>query len=192
MTKFTGIKPKNELPKLFTKLDDRPFQDKSSKKSHLKRNLIVCSVFALIIWSSIAAYGIWSFFDTYSIQSPIVVRSMLVPRHVNADIISPVGTRSAQLKAFNLGAIADKIYTLESSGGKNDSCKNLGLVNGYGWRQNTFEWQCYSTHEEVRGYVIDWLTRHIKNGDIESALCMYNRGIDEKSCTYSMNYLTLK
>jgi hypothetical protein len=93
---------------------------------------------------------------------------------------------------LDLGQIADKIYTLESSGGKNDGCRDMGLFNGYGYRQNSFEHVCYGSHEEVRSHVIAWLEQNIKGGDIERALCKYNRGINEAGCTYSMNYLTLK
>ena len=63
--------------------------------------------------------------------------------------------------------------------------------NGYGYRQNSGEWICYDSHEEVRQHVIAWLEQHIKAGDIDKSLCMYNQGIDETKCTYAINYQSL-
>ena len=168
-----------------------PLKEVKKKKFLSTFRLFKFSIVFLLL--CMAIYGAVSFYDTYSFQSPLILRSPIVPRHSEI-IISPVSTGSAKLQSgiFDLGKIADKIYTLESSNGKNDSCRNLGKFNGYGYRQNSAEWICYDSHEEVRQLVINWLTKHIKNGDIENALCMYNQGKDLKSCTYSMNYLTLE
>jgi hypothetical protein len=50
------------------------------------------------------------------------------------------------------------IYTLESSQGKNDGCKRSGKFNGFGFRQNSREFKCYDTFEEVVNEVDNWLT----------------------------------
>ena len=161
-----------------------------SEHRKLKRSIRILKYSTLFALTSLALYGVVSFNNTYSIQSPIIIRSPLVPRNRDV-IVSPVGKKDKTGYIFNVGAIADKIYTLESSNGKNDGCNNLGLFNGYGYRQNSFEHICYGSHEEVRQLVINWLEKHIKEGNITQALCLYNQGLNENSCTYAVNYLSL-
>ena len=161
-------------------------------KTYTKTRLTLSSLIVAIITIFIifTGYGVYTFFTTFGIQSPVVLRSPIY--RLNPEVlISPLASKSAQLGTFDVGKIADKIYTLESSGGKNDSCRNLGLYNGYGYRQNSFEWICYSSHEEVRQHVINWLTQNIKDGNIEQALCKYNQGIDTQNCSYAMNFKSL-
>jgi len=160
------------------------------KTSSVKKYAYGLSAILVIIFLITSVYGVYSFFYNYSLQVPVTFRSPIVSRHRDI-LISPVGTQSASM-IFDIGSIADKIYTLESSNGKNDSCRNLGLYNGYGFRENSSEWKCFESHEQVRELVINWLTTHIKNFGVEKALCMYNRGIDENTCTYSEHYLSLK
>jgi len=88
--------------------------------------------------------------------------------------------------------MADKIRILESSGGKNDSCLSKGLINGYGFRQSTFDWKCYNSHAEVRTEVENWIKDKIAKGyDEPTMLCFYNRGIKTGDCPYYNKYKTL-
>ena len=87
----------------------------------------------------------------------------------------------------------DKIYTLESSNGKNDSCaaNNKG-VNGFGYRQNAHENICFNAHETVRALVIDWVTDKLNaQWSVSSLLCYYNQGRRVNDCPYYQNYLKL-
>jgi len=162
------------------------------KGNKLKGTLIFFFSALAFFLVACASYGVYSFFYNYSLQSPIIFQSPIVSKHKDV-IISPVATGSAKTSMLiDLGAIADKIYTLESSGGKNDGCRKLGLFNGYGFSQSTFHWNCYTSHEEVRQLVINWLEDHIGKYGLEKSLCIYNRGVNEIGCTYSMNYLSLK
>lgn len=163
------------------------------KPKHSKLGLVLSAILitTFIVIVLLAIYGVVSFFNQYGLQSPITFRSPVYNKNSNV-LISPVSTKSAKQSAiFNVGAIADKIYTLESSNGKNDGCRNLGLYNGYGYRQNSFEWVCYNSHDEARMHVINWLTQNIKDGNIEKALCLYNRGLNETGCQYAINYKSL-
>lgn len=88
--------------------------------------------------------------------------------------------------------LADKIFQLESSSGRNDGCKKQGLVNGYGYRQNTRSFKCYDNQVEVRNIVIGWFRNHLENGmDIATALCYYNTGHKVNDCNYYKNYQKL-
>jgi len=166
----------------------------AKKTGHSKIKLVLSSLLAALILTVVftAAYGVYTFFTTYGFQTPVILRSPIYRLNPEV-IISPLASPSAMIRSaeFNVGAIADKIYTLESSNGKNDGCRDLGLYNGYGYRQNSFEWVCYKSHDEVRQRVITWLTKNIKEGNIEKALCLYNRGLNETGCRYAINYKSL-
>jgi hypothetical protein len=100
-------------------------------------------------------------------------------------------TSSPSASQVELKAIADKIYTLESSNGKNDSCKQKGKFNGYGYMQSTYHWVCFNTKEEVEQEVIKWLEKQLKEKTVAQALCYYNEGVAKDNCKYYENYLTL-
>jgi ATP-dependent Clp protease ATP-binding subunit ClpA len=83
--------------------------------------------------------------------------------------------------------IADTIFTLESSKGVNDGCVRKGLgFNGYGFRQNSREWKCFESRDEVRDLVNDWIKDKQKKGmATDEMLCWYNTGLHTSSCWYS-------
>lgn len=80
-----------------------------------------------------------------------------------------------------------KIYGLESSWGKNDSCKNIGKFNGYGYAS-----QCFDSFEEVTMKVNNWLEKQIRSGkDLATTLCYYNLGEITPNCKYFQAFLSL-
>jgi hypothetical protein len=89
--------------------------------------------------------------------------------------------------------IADKIYTLESSGGKNDWCQKNGQgFNGYGFAQNKGTWMCYDTQDEVEQLVLNWINDRKREGMSEAELvCYYNTGIKQSNCPYYQKYLSI-
>jgi len=91
----------------------------------------------------------------------------------------------------SISEIVDKVYILESSGGKNDSCQLKGLYNGYGYSQSTFSWRCYKTKEEVRSLVAEWFKEKLAHNSLETALCIYNRGIATSDCEYAQKFASL-
>lgn len=165
----------------------------SATKKTTRFNIALASMVGIVIFGVliVAGYGVYTFLHTYGFQNPVQFRSPIYELHPDV-IISPISTGSATMQGtFNVGDIADKIYTLESSGGKNDGCKRLGKFNGYGFRQNDHEWVCYESHAQVRLEVINWLTKNIKDGNIEKAMCLYNKGTIEEGCAYALNYKSL-
>lgn len=82
--------------------------------------------------------------------------------------------------------IERKIYRLESSEGKNDSCKQKGLYNGYGYIPGT----CYTSHLEVRALVQGWIKNHQSMG-LPQMLCYWNSGKASENCEYYQKYLKL-
>ena len=85
----------------------------------------------------------------------------------------------------------DKIRRLESSGGRNDNCQNKGLINGYGYGQSTFVWNCFKSHNIVRGKVQGWFEKRIPEMGLETATCYYNSGHKVKDCPYWQKYKSL-
>ena len=83
--------------------------------------------------------------------------------------------------------VAKKVYVLESSGGKNDSCKNDGKVNGYGYGWYDGKRPCYETHEQVTALVEKWFTDQLKTKDLATALCGYNLGFKSENFEKCLN-----
>lgn len=151
--------------------------------------LLVTKIILLFILVGMSAYGAFQFYNTHDFRSPVLFQNPF-PSKQKEVIVSPVGKKK-QTGIIDVGKIADRIYTLESSNGRNDSCKKIGKVNGFGYRQNTFEWICYDSYEEVRGLVVNWLLDHIGKYGVERSLCIYNRGVNETGCNYAINYKSL-
>lgn len=88
--------------------------------------------------------------------------------------------------------LADRIFQLESSSGRNDGCKREGLVNGYGYRQNSRSRKCYDNQTEVRNIVIGWFKKHLESGmDLATTVCYYNTGYKINTCNYYNNYINI-
>lgn len=88
-------------------------------------------------------------------------------------------------ETLSLNQIANKIYQLESSGGKNDGyCESKGGHNGFGYRMNKHEMVCFDSTERVRGYVKDWFAEKLKVMTLAEAACVYNQGIKTNKCQY--------
>jgi len=85
----------------------------------------------------------------------------------------------------------DKIRRLESSGGRNDGCLSKGLINGYGYGQSTFAWNCFESHEQVRGLVQKWFEKRIDEMGLEVSICYYNTGHKVSDCPYLAKYNSL-
>lgn len=138
---------------------------------------------------SLSVYGGYMFYETHDFRSPVLFQNPF-PSKYKRVLLSPKNKIPGKTTYVNLGDIADKIYTLESSRGKHVNCPS-GTYNGYGWRQNSSEWICYQSQEEVREQVIAWLSKTLSKHTLEETLCIYNRGINESGCTYAMNFKSL-
>lgn len=89
--------------------------------------------------------------------------------------------------------IVRKIYQLESSSGKNDSCRAKGKFNGYGYAQSIHTWNCYESHEQVKELVTAWvIDKQNKGYTLNELLCYYNIGIKTNSCIYVNKFNSIK
>lgn len=96
-----------------------------------------------------------------------------------------VGEEDKSLVAtLPLSEIVRRIYQLESSGGKNDSCHKHGLHNDFGLGIYGNHEDCYQTTDEVRIKVENWFAEKMKEHTLKESLCLYNRGIITEDCKY--------
>jgi uncharacterized protein (DUF1697 family) len=84
-----------------------------------------------------------------------------------------------------------KIYILESSGGKHDSCHKIGKENGFGYGIYKGKHTCFDSHEEVTAKVEEWFRKKLKVYDLRSAVCIYNTG-KTAPCPYYQKFKSLK
>lgn len=116
------------------------------------------------------------------------------------DVPSPVQrvkvikeVKAAEITITPVATIVTAIHGLESTWGKNDGCKRKGLVNGYGYRQNSREFKCFETDAEVQALVVAWVEdKRAKGMSDAELLCYYNTGKATSDCTYYQHYLALK
>lgn len=166
------------------------------KKSHWKLWLLF-GIF-MISLIAMAGYGVKSFFSIYYIASPIQTRPVKItnpefknvkPKKQAIKVVEPV---YASVTHYEVSDIVDKIFTLESSRGVNDGCRDKGLYNGYGFMQSTFYWNCYSNQEEVVNLVTNWVQdKRDKGFSTAEIYCYYNVGIKENDCPYYRNAISL-
>lgn len=136
----------------------------------------------------------------YERQDMIVISFPIVRKlREQEKILSPLAddegvdfTDEEVLERADNTIILKGVYMLESTSGKNDGCKEDGLINGFGYRQNSSEFKCYKDFRSVVQKVDDWYTTRLEEngGNIAEALCYYNKGYANMgTCEYSQNFL---
>ena len=93
----------------------------------------------------------------------------------------------------SLEEITDRIFKLESSGGKYNysKCKEIGKYNRYGFGiPGNGKFMCFEKDEDTKA-VKGWFKDKLKTHDLESAACGYNTGTFEKGCLYYQKFVSL-
>lgn len=172
--------------------DIKPLKHKTHWKLWLLYGIFMISLI------SMAGYGVKSFFDKYFLIFPVQHKIVspefknIQPKKEAIRVVEPIKAYASETKHYEVSEIVDKIFTLESSRGRQDGCRNQGLYNGYGFRQNTFEHVCYGTQEEVVNLVTNWVTdKRDKGFSTAEIYCYYNLGIKENDCPYYRNAISL-
>lgn len=181
------------------------------------KHLLVANVVMVTLWS---IFIVW-FFSNFSLRTPIIIQTPIVAKvkvpsaKPDAEIkprsitVTPTPKKKSEshttvkvgqvrvlpykvYAAEPEGVDIKKIYQLESSSGRNDSCKNQGKFNGYGYGQNKHVWNCFDSFEEVTNKVQAWFDdKQDKGFTLNEQLCYYNQGIRTEDCHYAMNYHSL-
>lgn len=202
-----------------------PFLNKEIDTGNLKEKLIVVG-FGLLA-GVVVMVILNGFFDKYRFrfQSPIILQAPVILEQrkpvvveVIKEIEKPVASPSAkpqsylpkinsvyaeepdaktQVLARANGETLWKVYGLESSWGVNDSCKNKGMFNGFGYIPGN----CYDHFSDVLDRVERWFVEKLAEHDLPTAICGYNLGFGSehmKACLhqssdypYYKNYLSL-
>ena len=148
----------------------------------LKEILVIAGI--LFILNSAVAYA--KTVDIFKTKTVLIeLNADVVSRAdtVSDDKIDVMGVRESQA-VEPLAHIVDKIFILESSGGKKDSCHRLGLHNDFGFGIYGDREDCYDTTAEVREKVSEWFENKLKSYSMNEALCGYNTGSFVESCKY--------
>jgi hypothetical protein len=167
----------------------------------MNKEKIVSILIGSVLATFLALVVINGFFMSYflTFRSPVIIQ-MPIQVHKRVEPLSPTPTPKKVKVTLTptatptpkLKVDIKKIYQLESSGGKNDGCRNKGLYNGYGYGQNSFVWNCFPSHEEVTNKVIAWFKDKEEKGySIAEQLCMYNVGKRITNCDYVIAYNSL-
>ena len=180
---------------------------KAKKDSRISKEVLILSLFVVAIVTlsanTIIAFNKWSGKNEIVTQNPIVldVRTPIFTRPYPADTLSPWVedggsnmTEEEVLATMENPLILKVVRMLESTGGVNDGCEEDGLVNGFGYRQNSSEFRCYKDFRSVAKKVDDWFTERLdyNNNHLPEALCYYNKGIaGQMTCDYSQGFLGL-
>jgi len=142
---------------------------------------------------SLSSYGVYSFINTHSFQSPILFQNPIPLKQIY--ILSPIGTPSAKIvePKPDIHKIVRAIYGLESTWGRHDEyCRSRGQWNGYGYAQNGTTIACFDSFEIVTNKVTAWIQDKLdKDWSVAKTLCYYNKGIELDDCDYYQDYLSL-
>lgn len=171
-----------------------------AKEQRRKRTKIKFYFISFVVTTMVISIA-W-FFDNYQLRNPILLgfQAPYVRRNEAVNILSPVAeaktpsikTDMEVIEQYKLSTVLKGVYTLESSRGKNDGCKDKGQFNGFGFRQNSSEFKCYESFDTVVERVNEWYEERLAyNGNnLSEALCYYNEGIaGQDACKYSIDFM---
>lgn len=177
----------------------KPVPDK--RKGRAKRYFVLVALLAIIASGFYTTYKVNQFFEGHKlvfrtpIQSPIMIiaREVQAPQTQAEVIINPkdLSEKDLILSQPN-GDLLWRVYGLESQFGKLDNCRKSGMFNGFGFKQHSKNWICYTSFKEVVSDVSDWFVDQLKTKSIPESLCFYNTGNQIKNCEYYQKYLQIK
>lgn len=190
-------KPRDEIGQ-FTSIEIE------KRKLMVKMIIFFLFLIALITLSirTFMAIAKWSEFNYIETHKPITItfaKPITIEQREQQKVLSPFVvddgvemTPEEIIARSNNPVILRGVYMLESTKGQNDGCKEDGLINGFGFRQNSSEFRCYRDFSSVVSKVDNWFSTRLSenNNNVAEALCFYNKGIANlNSCDYSQNFL---
>lgn len=191
---------------------------KNYLKESTKHTNTVTKILILAFLILAGGYLVQKFFQYYNFQSPVTMKFRLPVKRVylyensrSIEPLTPTPTRKEGPKksiilpsptpklrtereiifASKHGSVLWKIYGLESTWGKADSCRIRGNgFAGFGV-MNAGQVVCYDTFQIAVDRADYWLTKNGVDKDLATALCLWNTGKPEINCMYYQNFLTL-
>lgn len=126
-------------------------------------------LFSVYLAGAISMLCLILFHDFTPTKSPPSLPPVTItPSITNTPTVTPAKQK------VQVDKIVSIVYRLESSQGKNDSCRFKGGYNGFGFAPGT----CYDSHEIVRAKVTNWFDKCLNtNGySLSHCACSYNLG----------------
>lgn len=99
--------------------------------------------------------------------------------------VKPEASKLPVEEISDVERIADTIYTLESTQGKNNysKCEAVGKVNGIGYGiDGSGKYQCFENHAEEMKTLKAWISKHFAEGMNEKELKCHYSGSNYKEC----------
>lgn len=124
------------------------------------------------------------------------------PKYLNFNLV-PKAYASFKERPYNPGEaeiinsqkhakVIWRIYMLESTFGKQDGCKDQGMVNGFGFAIHSSGTRCYSNFADVVADVNAWIDEKYNAGwSLGTILCYYNRGLKVNDCPYEQKFFSI-
>lgn len=160
-------------------------------KLRLRMIPVSYKVFISLLNVVIGASGMYVYIEAPRAVQDILGTSTVIIENVQAKEM-PKEIEEVKIEGPDVKEIVKKVYRLESSGGKNDSCKIPGKVNGYGFGVYGGKSPCFDSHEEVTALVEDWFQKRLDRGmTVGQAACLYNTGTASDDCPYYQKFLSL-
>lgn len=91
--------------------------------------------------------------------------------------------------------IIRNIWNLETKKGKaldghHIDCRKANMTNEFGYA--ALDKLCFSSFEESVATVDKWINERIDTNSLNQLLCLYNQGIATDTCTYAVNFQSMK
>jgi len=132
-----------------------------------------------------ALFTVWALINFWNNQNPLVSPVVINPvKQVYANEI-----RKEDTKSWKLYQLVRRYESNYGTMGLAVTCKNKGMVNEVGYLP--VKGFCFNNQSEQELTVIQWFQKRLNGGmSIETALCLYNTGIKQPSCAYSIGLLS--
>lgn len=142
------------------------------KPRYKKSYKFVFFILGFMLFSTILCYLLLVFL-VFTLLHPKTI-TVISPLPKNSCLNAPTPTPTPNFLNFHVQnpTIVSAIYHLESSYGKNDSCRAIGKYNGFGYNPGV----CYNTLQEVVTRVDNRITELLKTYNVATVVCGYNLG----------------
>ncbi len=152
---------------------------------------VTYKLFISLVGIAIGASGMYVYFEGKSLVASLLeANTVTFVSTVEAE--TPEKVEEVKIEVLNVKEIVEKVYRLESSRGKNDSCKVPGKVNGFGYATYAGKAPCFNSHDEIKTIVEGWFQDKMDRGmTVGQATCLYNTGTAIDDCPYYQKFLSL-
>lgn len=130
-----------------------------------------------------------------ALPSPVATEEAKVKTHTTALADIPSDTEWSVIAKYPYRQVIAQIYQGESSFGRHDVCRRMGMYNGFGWRESEKQLKtngpvCYEDFNQLVSEINNWIDKRVHEGmQLSEINCYYVRGIKASQCdtAYKLN-----